>query len=147
MPIPIVERSENEAIRKIKRRISLLKEVQECIDVRMSFTRKKPYVYVHVWLRGNPDYEGTHSVCSVIEDEVRSIIPNARVGCRSEPSGRVEPKDIWTFVKKIAEEEPGSRGAHNIHFQNLNGKLGVDFHLEVSAGMTVKQAREVSARI
>lgn len=147
LPIPLVEPSERETIRKMKHRINLLVDVKECKEVRMSFTRKKPNVYVHVWLEGNPDYEETHRICSDIEDTVRTVIPNARVSIRSEPSGGVEPKDIWSFVKRIAEDEPGSRGAHNIHFQNLGGKLGVDLHLEVGAGMKVKQAHEVSARI
>ena len=113
----------------------------------MSFTRKKPHVHLDVWLKGNPGYEETHKICSTIEDEVRSIIPNARIGIRSGPSGVVQPDEIWSLVKSIAEEEPGSRGAHNIHFQNLGGKLGVDFHLEVSAGMTVEQAHELSRRV
>jgi divalent metal cation (Fe/Co/Zn/Cd) transporter len=147
MPIPLVEPSEREAVRQIRRRIESIGDVRACKDVRMSFTRKKPYVYIDVWLKGNPGYEGIHRISSYIEAEVRSVVPNARIGIRSEPTGGVEPKNIWALVKKIAEEEPGSRGAHNIHFQDLGGKLGVDFHLEVSSGMTVKQAHELSARI
>ena len=147
MPIPIVEPSEREALRQIKRRVESLKEVKQCLGVRMSFTRKKPHVHLDVRLKGNPSYEETHKICSTIEDEVRSIVPNARIGIRSGPSGILLPRDIWSLIKSIAEEESGSRGAHNIHFQNIGGRLGVDFHLEVSAGMTVEQAHEVSKRI
>ncbi len=112
----------------------------------MSFTRKKPHVYVHVWLRGNPDYETIHRICSTIEVVVRVIVPNARVAVRSEPS--VEgTEEAWYLVKKIAEEESGSRGAHNIHLKNAGETLGVDFVLEVSADMNLRQAHDVSARI
>ena len=146
MPIPLVEPSEREVIRKIRRRVQAVEEVRECREIRMAFTRKKPYVYLHVWLKGNPGYEGIHRICSTIESEVRTLIPNARVAIRSEPDG-IGTTEIWSLVRKIAEGEPGSRGVHNIHVQNLKGKLGVDFHLEVSAGMTVKQAHEISTRI
>ena len=112
----------------------------------MTFSHKKPYVYLHVLLKGNPRYESIHKICSTIEGRVRSIIPNARVAIRSEPEG-IKGSEIWSLVKKIAEGEPGSRGAHNIHVQNLEGKVGVDFHLEVGAGITVKQAHEISVRI
>ncbi|MDG6997083.1 MAG: hypothetical protein JRN52_14270 [Nitrososphaerota archaeon] len=146
MSIPLVEPSEREVIRKIRRRVLTVEEVKECKEVRMAFTRKKPYVYLHVWLKGNPGYEGIHKICSTIEREVRRLIPNARVAIRSEPY-EIGTTQIWSLVKKIVEGEPGSRGAHNIHVQNLKGKVGVDFHLEVSAGLTVKQAHEISTRI
>ena len=146
LPIPLVEPSERQAVRRIKRHIHALEEVEQCREVRMSFTRKKPHVYVHVWLRGNPDYETIHRICSTIEVVVRVIVPNARVAVRSEPS--VEgTEEAWYLVKKIAEEESGSRGAHNIHLKNAGETLGVDFVLEVSADMNLRQAHDVSARI
>jgi len=116
--------------------------------VRMTFPRKKPHVYVHVTLKGQPDFEGIHKVCATIDYEVRNVVPNARVSIRSDPGeGGVEAERIWQLVKRIAEDEPGSRGAHNIHVQSFGGKLGVDFHLEVAAGMSVGQAHEVATRI
>ena len=113
----------------------------------MTHSRKKPRVYVHVLLKDNPGYEQVHKICSTIEKQVRSVVANARVAIRSEP-GDGSGSEIWMLVRKIVDAEPGSRGAHNIHVQKLDGrKLGVDFHLEVSAGMTVKQAHDVSSRI
>ncbi len=148
MPIPIVEPSAREAARRIRRRVQSLEEVKECVDVRMSFTRKKPHVHVHVLLRDQPDYDGIHKVSAIIDHEVRKIVPNARVSIRSEPGDAGgEVGRIWELVKRLAEDEPGSRGAHNIHVQSIGGKLGVDFHLEVAARMSVAQAREVAARI
>jgi len=114
----------------------------------MTFPRKKPHVRVHVSLKGQPDYEGIHKVSAMIDHEVRKVLPNARVSIRSD-SGEDggEAGRIWQLVKGIAEDEPGSRGAHNIHVQSFGGKLGVDFHLEVAAGMSVWQAHEVVTRI
>jgi len=112
----------------------------------MSSTRKKPRIYLHLQLKGNPDYETIHRICSTIEILVRSIVPNARIAIRSETAAR-GLDDIWSAVKKIAEEEPQSRGAQNIHVKTEGEKLGVDFVLEVSAGLNAKQAREVSSRV
>ncbi len=115
----------------------------------MTSAGKKPYVRLLVSLDGSPDYEKIHRISSKIDHEVRRIVPNARVSIRSEPEvgAREENERVWELVRKIAEDEPGSRGAHNLHLQNLAGKLGVDFHLEVSAGMNVQQAHEVATRI
>ncbi len=118
------------------------------MDVRLSFTRKKPHIYVHALLKDQPDYGGIHKVSAVIDHEVRKIVPNARVSIRSEPSDAGgEAGRIWELVRRIAEDEPGSRGAHNVHVQSLGGRLGVDFHLEVAARMSVAQAHEVAKRI
>lgn len=135
-------------MRRIRRRVQALDGVKECVDVRMTFTRKKPHVHVYVLLKGDPDYDGIHKVSATIDHEVRSVVPNARVSIRSGPGeGGGEAEGIWELVKRIAEDEPGSRGAHNIHIQSTGGKLGVDYHLEVAAGMSVGQAHEVAARI
>jgi divalent metal cation (Fe/Co/Zn/Cd) transporter len=50
-------------------------------------------------------------------------------------------------IKETAEGVPGSRGVHNIHIQKINGKLLVDFHLEVSANITIKQAHDISEEV
>jgi divalent metal cation (Fe/Co/Zn/Cd) transporter len=114
----------------------------------MTFTRKKPHVHVRVLLKGDPAYDGIHKISATIDHEVRKVVPNARVSIRSGPSeGAGEAERIWELVKRTAEDEPGSRGVHSIHIQSLGGKLGVDFHLEVGAGMSVGQAHEVAARI
>jgi divalent metal cation (Fe/Co/Zn/Cd) transporter len=148
LPIPLVEPSERETLSRIRRRVRALEGVKECVDVRMTFTRKKPHVHVHVSLKDYPDYDGMHKTSAIIDHEVRKVVPNARVSIRSDPGeGGGEAERIWELVKRIAEGEPGSRGAHNIHIQNFGGKLGVDFHLEVASGMSVGQAHEVATRI
>jgi divalent metal cation (Fe/Co/Zn/Cd) transporter len=148
LPIPLVEPSERETLRRIRRRVQAVDGVKECVDVRMTFPGKKPYVRVHVTLKGQPDYEGIHKVSATIDHEVRKLLPNARVSIRSDSGeGEEEAERIWQLVKSIAEDEPGSRGAHNIHVQSFGGKLGVDFHLEVAAGVSVEQAHEVATRI
>jgi divalent metal cation (Fe/Co/Zn/Cd) transporter len=148
LPIPLVEPSARETARRIKRRVQALDGVRECVDVRMTFTRKKPHVHVHVIIKGGPDYDGIHKVSALVDHEVRKVVPNARVSIRSEPDeGAGEAERIWRLVKSIAESEPGSRGAHNIHIQTFGGKLGVDLHLEVAAGMSVAEAHEVATRI
>lgn len=63
-----------------------------------------------------------HNVASQIEREVSKIMPAARVAIRTEPHGR-DYYDVWKLVKYIVSKEPGSRGAHNIHIQEINGTL------------------------
>ncbi len=143
-----MEPSDREAIRLIRRRIRGLDDVKDCVDINLTHTRKKPHIFVHVLLNDNPAYDQIHRIASVIESEVRSVVVNSRVVVRSEPDDFDGHKDIWSLVRKVADQEPGSRGAHNIHVQKLKGKrIGVDFHLEVSAGMTTKEARQLSLRI
>lgn len=148
MPIPLLQPSVGETVRKIRRRVSAISGVKDC-EVRMDSAGKKPHVRLRVFLDGDPGYERIHGISSTADHEVRRIVPNARVSIRSEPEAgsRGEYEGVWALVKRTTESEPGSRGAHNIHLHKLEGKLGVDFHLEVSAGITVKQAHDVATRI
>jgi divalent metal cation (Fe/Co/Zn/Cd) transporter len=101
---------------------------------------------MHVLLDKNLSFEDTHKIASNIEREVKGVVPNARVTIHTEPLGGSR-ESIWRLVRDIAEGVPGSRGVHNIHIQEIDGKLCVDLHLEVSANMTVKQSHEVSEQV
>lgn len=108
---------------------------------------KKPEVRLRVLLGSSPDNASVHGISSRIYDVVRGLIPNSRVLIRTEPDSRSENEGVWETVKRIADHEPGSRGAHNIHLRRTDGSLGVDFHLEVSSRMSVEQAHDVAQRI
>ncbi len=146
MPIPLVEVSEKDAIRLIKNRVQAIDEVATLRSVTMGFTRKKPIIQLHVWLKGDPGYEQIHKVCSMIEMSVRHVVPNARVVTRSETGGD-DLDSIRSVVKKIAEAEPGSRGAQSVHMRILKEGVGVDFVLEVSTLLDVTQASNLEIQI
>jgi Dimerisation domain of Zinc Transporter len=147
MPIPVVERSERDVANKIRRRVRTLEGVAECNEVTMGFTRKKPNIHFHVLLKGNPSFEQTHPLCSMIDREVRNLVPNARVVIHSEPSSTNDTTDVWKVVKRTAEGEPGSRGVQNIHLRDLSGKLGVDFNIQVSTAVSGDMANEFQERV
>lgn len=146
MPIPFFERSSSETARMIERKVRFIEDVHSVRRVHVDMTGKKPVVVVVVWLDQKFDHEETHKVALKIENVVKEILPNSRVSIRTEPAG-TDSEHIWRLVKETAETVPGSRGAHNVHIRKVNGKLGLDFHLEVSANMTVKQAHRVSEQI
>ena len=130
MPIPVFERSEKEIAQLIRRRVKSLRGVEDCSGVSMGFTRKKLRTELHVTLKGNPGYEETHAICSTIDRQVRHTVPNARVATCSRTSALEESDQaFWHIVKGIADGEPGSRGALNIHLIEVNGKVGVDLLL------------------
>lgn len=130
----------------IRKKVNDIKGVKACVQIQVGPLRKKPHVHLHVWVDKNLSYEELHNVASHIEREVRNVVPDARVAIRTEPRG-TDYYDLWKMVKDIASREPGSRGAHNIHVRELNGTIGLDFHLEVSAGITVKKAHEIALQI
>lgn len=106
----------------------------------MGFTRKKLRIQLHVTLEGNPSYEETHVICSTIDRQVRRTVPNADVAIDSETSAlKQNVEALWKIVKRIAEGEPGSRGAQNIHVNEVNGKVGVDFLLLESDKQTARK--------
>jgi divalent metal cation (Fe/Co/Zn/Cd) transporter len=146
MPLPLVERSEKEIMQIVKKKIDTIKDVKGYHQLSVHNTGKRAYVEMHVLLDNNLTFEETHRIASNIESEVRSTVPNARVTIHTEPVGSGH-QNIWNLIKEIAEKTQGSRGAHNIHIQKIDGKLGVDLHLEVSANMTVKQAHDVSDEV
>jgi divalent metal cation (Fe/Co/Zn/Cd) transporter len=146
LPLPLVERSEEEVAQIIRKKVETIKDVRGYHQLSVRMTGKRFYVDMHVLLDSNLSFEDTHRIASDIEREVKKAVPNARVTIHTEPIGGGR-ESIWKLVKEIAEGVPGSRGVHNIHIQEINGKLCVDLHLEVSANMTVKQAHEVSEQV
>lgn len=147
MPIPVVERSDKEVANKIRRKVRTISGVADCKEVTMGFTRKKPNIHFHVLLKGNPSFEQTHPICSMIDREVRILVPNARVVIHSEPEGANDTNEIWKVVKRIADGEPGSRGVQNIHLREPAGELGVDFSIQVSTVVSGVKANEFRERI
>ena len=146
MPIPLVERSEKEIARAIKKRVEALGEVKDCHQVTVRITGKRCDVDLHVSLDVSLRFEDVHRIASKIEREVRHILPRARVTVQTDPHGH-RREDIRTLVKEIADKVPGSRGVHNVHVQRIDETLHLDLHLEVSANMTVKRANEISNEI
>lgn len=146
MPIPIVERSEQEIEEMIKKKVGTIKEVKGVrqLDVRVS--GKRIDVVMLLLLDSNLSWEDAHKISHDVEREVILKFPDARVTVNTEPveDGR---ESTWELMKETAEGTPGSRGVHNIHIQRIDDKLCVDLHLEVSANMTVKQAHDVADQV
>jgi divalent metal cation (Fe/Co/Zn/Cd) transporter len=147
LPLPLVERSEKEIQRRIKRSVEAVKAVSDCRQIFITWSRKKPNVHLHLWLHQALAFEQLHTVSEEIERAVRVVLPNARVSLRIEPRG-ADYESIWKLVKDVAEKQPGSRGAHNIHVVvGEDGRISIDFHLEVGAGMTVQEAHRVAMQL
>lgn len=146
MPIPLVERSEQEIEETIKRKVGTIKEVKGVRQLDVRISGKRIDVAMHLLLDSNLSWEDAHRISHEVEREVVLKFPYARVTVNTEPveGGR---EGIWKSVKEIAEGTPGSRGVHNIHIQRIDDKLCVDLHLEVSANMTVKQAHDVADKV
>jgi divalent metal cation (Fe/Co/Zn/Cd) transporter len=146
LPLPLVERSEKEVEQIIRKKIEAIKDVKGYHKLDVHMTGKRIYVELHVLLDNNLTFEETHRISSNIESEVKSVVTNARVTVHTEPVG-TGLENIWELVKEIADGTSGSRGVHNIHIQDIDGKLCVDLHLEVSGNMTVKQAHDVADEV
>jgi len=146
LPLPLVQRSKEEIARVIKRKVEGLDGVKSCHRLSVRVSGKRVDVNLRALLDSNLTIEESHKTALDIEKEVKDILPSARVTIDTEPFGNGQ-ENIWKLIKEAAEETPGSRGAHNIRIQKINGKLDVDFHLEVSANMTVKQAHHVASQV
>jgi divalent metal cation (Fe/Co/Zn/Cd) transporter len=146
LPFPLVDRSPQQIEQKIRKKVEAVKDVKGIRHVTVRLSAKRLDVDVHVFLDGNLRTEDAHRIAFDIEREVRTQYPNARVSVDTEPV-KSERESIWRAVRDAAEGAPGSRGAHNVHIQTVDGKLYVDLHLEVSANMTVKQAHDVADEV
>ncbi len=146
LPLPLVERSKEEITQLIRKKVEATTGVRGCRQLAVRVSGKRFDVNMQVQLDGNLTSKETHKIALDIEREVKNAIPNARVTIDTEPFGNGR-ENIWKLVKDIAENAPGSRGVHNIHIQKIDGKLCVDFHLEVSANMTVMQAHNIADQI
>ena len=147
MPIPLVERSESYIANRIRIRVGSLSDVAACAEVSIGYTRKKPSIHLEVKLRGNPTSEETHRVCSMIEDRVRYLVPNSHVDINSQSVGIDDLGLVWSVVRELAEEEPGSRGAQNIHLSGVGGGLGVDCLLVASTRVAGRHLGPAEAQL
>jgi divalent metal cation (Fe/Co/Zn/Cd) transporter len=146
LPIPMVERSEEEVAKIVRGKIEATKGVKSLHDLTVRMTRKRLDVSVHVVVDGEQQLEDAHKIASDIERQVKNAFSDARVTIHTETT-EGEGMEIWKLVKETAQQVPGSRDVHSIHIQTIDEKLYVDLHLEVSANMTVKQAHEVADQV
>lgn len=145
-PLPLVDRSAQQIEEKIRRKVEALKDVKGIRHVTVRMSAKRLDVNVHVFLNDELGTQDAHRIALEIERTVRAAYSNARVSVDTEPI-RSKSESIWIAVKESAEGVPGSRGAHNVHVQTVDGKLYVDLHLEVSANMTVRNAHDVAEEV
>jgi divalent metal cation (Fe/Co/Zn/Cd) transporter len=146
LPLPLVERSEEEIAQLIKKKVEVIEAVRGVRQLKVRISGKRIEVDILVLLDSNLRWKDPHKVSLDVERAVINEFPNARVTVHTEPAGNGQ-KSVWKLVKDIAEGTSGSRGVHNIHVQRIGDKLCVDLHLEVSANMTVKQAHEISEQV
>jgi len=146
LPLPIVERTEQEIRERISKKVEGLKDVKGIDQLQVRLTGKRTDVSLLVRVDRDLDWEEAHGIALDVEREVTREFPNARVVVNTQPLGKGK-SGIWTLVKNIADAAPGSRGVHNIHIQTIDGKIAIDLHLEVDANMTVKQAHDVADQI
>ncbi len=146
MPLPLVEPSQRDLAHIVGKKVKGVRGVKNLRWVTIDVSGKRPFVAVNVWLDQKSSYEEVHRVTTLIEGKVKDVLPDSRVYIRTEPEGD-DMESIWKLVKDVADSVPGSRGAHNVHIRTAGKGIGIDFHLEFSAGMTVKEVNEVSKRI
>jgi divalent metal cation (Fe/Co/Zn/Cd) transporter len=142
----LVERSPKEIAQVIKKRVEAVKAVRDCHQVSVRISGKRFDVDMHISLDNNLRFEDVHKIASDVEVEVKRMLPHSRITIHTEPIGKGR-EDLRMLIKGVAESVPGSRGVHNVHIQEIGGRLCVDLHLEVSAEITVKQAHEVSNQV
>lgn len=145
LPLPLVERSEREIAGAIKRRVEQIKDVKGTSRISVRSSGKRLDVNLMVLLNENLGMEEAHRIAADVERKIMNAYPNARVVISTQSIS--DSENTWKIIKDIADELPGSRGAHNIHIQKIGKKLNVDLHLEVSANMTVKQAHDVADQL
>ena len=145
MPLPLIERSEEEIAGRIKRRVEQIKNVRSCDQISVRMSGKRLDVNLLVQVDENLRLEEAHKVAADVERQIVKAYPNARVAISTESIS--DSEKTWRAIKDIADGLPGSRGVHNIHIQKIGEKLDVDLHLEVSANMTVKQAHDVADQL
>ena len=145
MPLPLIERSEEEIAGRIKRRVEQVKNVRSCDQISVRLSGKRLDVNLLVLVDENLGLEEAHKVAADVEREIVKAYPHARVAISTESVS--DSKNTWKVIKDMADGLPGSRGVHNVHVQKIGEKLDVDLHLEVSANMTVKQAHDVAEQL
>ncbi len=132
MPLPLVERSEQDVAQTVKKRVETLEDVRKCHHVAVRMTGKRVDITMRLSLDSNLRFENVHKIVLNIDREVKRVIPNARVTVQTEPVGESR-RNLVAAVIEIVQAAPGSRGVEDIHIQKVDGKLCVDLHLEVSA--------------
>jgi len=146
LPLPIVQRSRRETARVVGMNVEKVKHVKSCDNVEVRLSGKRAEVDMDVSLDSELGPQDLHRVISNVERAVKEVIPNARVTVRTEALGGGE-EELWKLVKEVAEKVPGTRDVHSIHLQKEGNKILVDFHLEVGANLSLKQAHGISEQI
>ncbi len=146
MSLPLVERSEKDIAKRIKARVEALKAVRGCHDIDVRMTGRRYAVTMHVLLDSDLSFDEVHQIASEVEEVTKKIIPDSTVTVHTEPF-KGAGGNLWETVKEIADRVPGTRGVHDVHIQQIDGKTCIDMHLEVSDNISIRDAHSIADKI
>ena len=129
----------------------------EVHSVRVYSIRGRLYIQFHVEVDESLTLQEAHALVSHLEDEVRLLVPNvAEVTSHIEPAGQESaegalPGDVSELtrreVERIATEEVGAAGFHEVSVRSAGGELSISLHVFVDDQSPIRQAHDLSTQL
>ena len=129
----------------------------EVHSVRVYSIRGRLYIQFHVEVDESLTLQEAHALVSHLEDEVRLLVPSvAEVTSHIEPAGQESaegalPGDVSELtrreVERIATEEVGAAGFHEVSVRNADGELSISLHVFVDDQSPIRQAHDLSTQL
>jgi cation diffusion facilitator family transporter len=151
---PIAQRGESlmDTLRGIAAKHEL-----EVHSVRIQHIAHQLYILFHVEVDDSLTLQEAHALVSHLEDEVRREIPNAaEVTSHIEPAGQhgaesTLPNDVLMAaqaeVERIAREECGAHGFHQVSVHCVDGELDISLHIFFDDQSPIRIAHDVATHL
>jgi len=121
-----------EAVRKVP-------GVESCDRVRIRHAGSKYFVDTNIAVARAVPFEHVAEIQAAVRSRIREVVPDADVMIHTEPEAPGE-ESLFEKVKWVASRN--KLAIHDLLVQEVDGRLTLDLHLEVSPDLTLEQAHE-----
>jgi len=97
---------------------------------------------VTISVRGDVSFDKAHEISSIVENNIKNIIPNSKITIHFEPNWKNIPQD--SKINDIAFFVTGVKGVHNISSYSSEGKIFVSLHVMVDKKISLDKAHKIS---
>ncbi|MBI3733470.1 MAG: cation-efflux pump [Chloroflexi bacterium] len=129
---------------EVERRARMVDGVLDAKQVRVRRVGPASFVDMSIAVRRGATFEESHGIASAVEKAVKTVAPRAEVLVHVDP---VAPRDesVVDTVRGLAARH--ELEVHNVHVQNVDGQLTVEFHVELDDSLTLQEAHALVSHL
>ncbi len=142
----LLDRAPKDMIELVRKEVMSVEGVISCHDLRLRHSGARVFADLHLELDRTISLDRAHAVTLAVEEKIKKLCSGCDVVIHTEPASARE-EDLVKMIVNIALEIKDVKGIHDIELHSIGGRLFVEYHLELQAGISLETAHESADKL